>query len=571
GEIGNKGFARLISHLKRLQLSSDERKCVLREAISIDHGLYMALEETLKRDNISGYIVDISKPSYKEPEIEVTEGLALNFKLLGHVFKLPITTIKSIPNGCRLAFSQALKIVLYKVVARPNSLDAWVRLFLFPRCTLQGPLARVEESTTGNTNIRQCLRKVSDGHFTAAVKFGVRVSRGVEAVLHSANRVLSEYHNDGSLAMLTVDFSNAFNLVDRSALLHKVRVKCPSISLWADFFYRHAMSCKLLLHAWYLNDGTIIGDSEEVSKVLDIIKASGLEAVFGCETSWGAVIRDTDFISGLALRRAVNAVDLMSLLPQLHDPQTSRAQSWVLQDHILRDSGICGMDDDYVSALAYLCDTIQSFNFSVFTNKDTAPSKSQQTLCLRAPHAQDFLLAIPIDGIGQHMSPVEYSTILKYRLMIPIFLVDEIFPICRKACLDSFREYAVHCKELPGFKYQHDMVRDVLFDVCRCAGIFDKKEPPVNFLTDPSDERSTLKPIDVLVFRWIEGKHVCVDLIGVSPLVRLSIQGFTIGHAALKATSCKLTKHEKACIENQHVFIPFAFVMCLESFKFILC
>ncbi|GJY80775.1 hypothetical protein Tco_0493526 [Tanacetum coccineum] len=30
----------------------------------------------------------------------------------------------------------------------------------------------------------------------------------------------------------------------------------------------------------------------------------------------------------------------------------SRAQSWVLQDHILRDSGICGMDDDYVSALA---------------------------------------------------------------------------------------------------------------------------------------------------------------------------------------------------------------------------
>ncbi|GJW49083.1 hypothetical protein Tco_0090434 [Tanacetum coccineum] len=86
----------------------------------------------------------------------------------------------------------------------------------------------------------------------------------------------------------------------------------------------------------------------------------------------------------------------------------------VSKDHILRDSGICGMDDDYVSALSCLRDTIPSFDFSGFTNKDTAPSKAQQTLtnvlfsemfkdmevhfdmnmrqkavfeCLRAPHA----------------------------------------------------------------------------------------------------------------------------------------------------------------------------------------
>ena len=63
------------------------------------------------------------------------------------------------------------------------------------------------------------------------------MSGSAEAILHSANRVLSEYHNDGSLAMLTVDFSNAFNLVDRSSLLHEVRVRCSSISLWVDFLY----------------------------------------------------------------------------------------------------------------------------------------------------------------------------------------------------------------------------------------------------------------------------------------------------------------------------------------------
>nr|GEY72342.1 auxilin-like protein [Tanacetum cinerariifolium] len=160
----------------------------------------------------------------------------------------------------------------------------------------------------------------------------------------------------------------------------------------------------------------------------------------------GAVSRDVDFISGLAMRRAANVIDFMGLLPQLHDPQ---------------------------------------------------------------------------NGLGQHMSPVEYRTILKYRLMIPLFPVDARCPVCRKACLDSFEEHAVHCKELSRFKYRHAMVRDVLFDIRRRAGISTKKEAPVNFLTDPSDGRSTLRHADVLVFGWVGGKHACVDLTVFSPLVGL--------------------------------------------------
>ncbi len=157
------------------------------------------------------------------------------------------------------------------------------------------------------------------------------------------------------------------------------------------------------------------------------------------------------------------------------------------------------------------------------------------------------------------MSPVEYRTILRYRLMIPLFPVDEVCPVCRKACLDTFGEHAVHCKELPGFKYRHDFVRDVLFDIFRRAGISVKKEAPVNFLTDPLEGRSTLRPADVLVFGWVGGKHACVDLTGVSPLVGLRTGTFTVGEAALKAASSKVAKHEKACSDNQHAFIPFAF------------
>ncbi|GKC08444.1 hypothetical protein Tco_1000054 [Tanacetum coccineum] len=70
---------------------------------------------------------------------------------------------------------------------------------------------------------------------------------------------------------------------------------------------------------------------------------------------------------------------------------------------------------------------------------------------------------------------------------------------------------------------------------------------------------STLRPADILVFGWAGGKHACVDLTGVSPLVGLRDNGFVARQAALKVESSKVAKHEKACLENQHVFIPFAF------------
>ncbi|KAK1410162.1 hypothetical protein QVD17_36697 [Tagetes erecta] len=106
---------------------------------------------------------------------------------------------------------------------------------------------------------------------------------------------------------------------------------------------------------------------------------------------------------------------------------------------------------------------------------------------------------------------------------------------------------------------KHDLVRDVLCDILKRAGISAKKEAPVNFLTDPLEGRSTLRPADILVFGWTGGKHACVDLTRVSPLVALKDNGFVARQAASKAESCKIAKHEKACLDNQHVFIPLAF------------
>ncbi|GKE17577.1 hypothetical protein Tco_1425154, partial [Tanacetum coccineum] len=422
-KVANKGIARLVSHLKRLYLPSDESKCVLREAISTNHGLYMAVEETLKAfgqwlcgkcmdlhvvsrichhpdglvrfskgsDDMSGYIVSISRPSNKVPGTEVTEGLVLDAELVDRVFKVLITTVKSIHHGCRLTFSQALKAVLCKVVVQPDSVDVWVSqvtgymrkddslttlvksilddfalgsfghggeidsvfgcIKSFPKdtsCGIDGLRAQhildalYEEGSAAATDFLNVITSAVNlwlaerclsilvamkgvgkemSKYLSDFQFGVGVSGGVEVVLHSVNRVLCEYHNYGSFAMLNVDFTNAFNLVDRSALLHEVKVMCPSVSLWVDFLYGQAPRFYIRdTHSWSATG--VQQDSEEVAMVLDIIKVSVLGLAFlssGVRLIGGAVSTNTDFISGLVIRRAANAVDLMSLLPQLHD------------------------------------------------------------------------------------------------------------------------------------------------------------------------------------------------------------------------------------------------------------
>ncbi|GKB19578.1 putative reverse transcriptase domain-containing protein [Tanacetum coccineum] len=91
-------------------------------------------------------------------------------------------------------------------------------------------------------------------------RFGVGVSGGAEAILHSANRVLSEYHNDGSLAMLTEDFSNAFHLViDRH---NSMRLGCGVplfLCGWISFMGCWEIYCKRL------NAGSITVKSGSIS------------------------------------------------------------------------------------------------------------------------------------------------------------------------------------------------------------------------------------------------------------------------------------------------------------------
>ncbi|KAD5317971.1 hypothetical protein E3N88_17917 [Mikania micrantha] len=134
-------------------------KKVLREAISTDLDLFTSLGEALKASgqwlcgvcmclhalswgchhedeltifnrfigDTEEFIVGISKP-HTGKEVVSLGGLVVDDGLLNRVFSLPITTVKSIPPSCRMAFSQALTAALGKVAATPDSVEAWVRI-----------------------------------------------------------------------------------------------------------------------------------------------------------------------------------------------------------------------------------------------------------------------------------------------------------------------------------------------------------------------------------------------------------------------------------------------------------
>ncbi|GJU69332.1 hypothetical protein Tco_1255591 [Tanacetum coccineum] len=205
-----------------------------------------------------------------------------------------------------------------------------------------------------------------DGYLDS-LQFGVGAAGRNEAILHSVNRLIEDFGDDFGLSMLLVDFKNAFNLVDREVMLREVHLRCPAILRWGDplgplFFslVLHPLICKirdsfsLSLHAWYLDDGTIIGDTMVVGKVLELIMEDGpgcglhlnvdktkvfwpkedprsrLAGIFppniarpfhGVKLLGGPASVDFDFCNELVMKRVAKTIRLMDAIAKINDPQ----------------------------------------------------------------------------------------------------------------------------------------------------------------------------------------------------------------------------------------------------------
>ena len=147
----------------------------------------------------------------------------------------------------------------------------------------------------------------------AGQNYGVGCPGGVEVIAHSLRDTLRR-HKDSDLALLKIDFKNAFNLLERDAFVRAVSVRFPALERWTRWCYEsspmliydHArlflsecgvqqgdplgqlyFCCGLqslvdkiatlnpTYQKWYMDDGGIVGPTDLLLKVWEILKVEG--------------------------------------------------------------------------------------------------------------------------------------------------------------------------------------------------------------------------------------------------------------------------------------------------------
>ena len=155
------------------------------------------------------------------------------------------------------------------------------------------------------------VRSAAFAHL-APLQLGVNVKGGCEAVIHSVSQLLSYGHQQW---VLLLDFTNAFNTINRFSMFEEFRAHIPGLSAWMESCYSchpflylgshtilsccgvqqgdplgllgfalilhsiveriRAAALNLTLNAWYLDDGILVGSYREIAAALNIIKSDG--------------------------------------------------------------------------------------------------------------------------------------------------------------------------------------------------------------------------------------------------------------------------------------------------------
>ncbi|GJY31069.1 putative reverse transcriptase domain-containing protein [Tanacetum coccineum] len=74
-----------------------------------------------------------------------------------------------------------------------------------------------------------------------------------------------------------------------------------------------------------------------------------------------------------------------------------------------------------------------------------------------------------------------------------------------------------------------------------------------------SEDGKDLRPADLLLFNWLQGKDACLDVTCISPFAGMGASSWAPGVALHNAVEKKKRKYASICEENGYKFIPFAF------------
>nr|GFA61171.1 putative reverse transcriptase domain-containing protein [Tanacetum cinerariifolium] len=159
----------LIAHL-RDQNCNGEAQAITKRSLLNDLAIFKRAELTLKHIGLwlCGFVIyDLAKPrvpscskqfDHVNDEVyDIHDGFTL--VLFDSMFSKGLHNVKSIPSKCRLWFLHVLKGVLDKLLKETLAESSYTVLDVDD-----------DDLDLGKRNIKQCKRKICDGHYTAAAK-----------------------------------------------------------------------------------------------------------------------------------------------------------------------------------------------------------------------------------------------------------------------------------------------------------------------------------------------------------------------------------------------------------------
>ena len=145
-------------------------------------------------------------------------------------------------------FSRKLTDVLNILVKgdTPNGIRPWIcgasLMALRKDSGDHRPVAVGETLRRLAAKVLLCSYKNTLREYLEPCQVGVGTRGGCEAVVHTCRQWIARNKQDNRKILVKVDISNAFNCVDRSAVLQAVRRVAPELTPFVDFCYKEQSS-----------------------------------------------------------------------------------------------------------------------------------------------------------------------------------------------------------------------------------------------------------------------------------------------------------------------------------------
>ncbi|GKB69651.1 putative reverse transcriptase domain-containing protein [Tanacetum coccineum] len=391
-------------------------------------------------------------------------------------------------------------------------------------------------------------------------------------------------------------------------MLQEIRLRCPAISHWVKFCYSnparlyygqhtlwsyqgvqqgdplgpllfalvlHPLICKIRnsfsisFQAWYLDDGTIIGDTLVVEKILELIMEDGPHCglhlnvdkteigppEYGVKLLGRPVSVDFDYNSELMMKRVAKTIELMDDVAKINDLQCELLllRSCAVISKLYFAMRTCSLWSEPNIPLIWLFVLLWSV---LSLRLDLDLFASLQTKLLR--HS-----SIVASGVTFEDALCSFNVKMKIDLLsnpteiVAPKLMKKLANIYFTVFAgDIYGDHVVSCAGIVGIKHRHNVVRDTLVDICFRSGISAGKEVDIGL----SDERDKpLRPTYMLLYLWDRGLNVCVHLTGSLPLTQTGMTDFMLGQAVIDATQRKHGKYMAKCAAIGYGFLPFSF------------